>query len=199
LATDRFKEACMMMNPLSSSATNGGTNSPFLEEALDYWEMLLAFLTDTESIRDLGQISSVGPIQQIHSAMPHAWNGISREVVRILTATGRLIFRVKKHLPTIRFTHQAGLDFFRDALQEAGRLEQRILAYRPIHPSSIKTQEIPKRHLRISDSWMTPFAMSVCCSSTVSSQIYSPIATGLGTRITFYSRNLRPRYQRDVR
>lgn len=147
LATEKFNETWMMINSWDLSAGGSSSNLSFLGEALDYWTMLLSFVTETGHAGDLSRQSYVGPAQLSCTAVPHSWNGISRQVVRMITDTGRLIFRVRKCLSNFKFVNEQDLAFFRDALQEARRLEQLLLAYTPMDINCVTDPGDPRTSL----------------------------------------------------
>ncbi|RSL95175.1 hypothetical protein CEP52_012183 [Fusarium oligoseptatum] len=106
LATDKFQEAGALIS--SWSLPDNEFSWSFLEEAFDFWKMLLAFTTDTTNGRNLSRQICVSPSQ----------------------LTGRrLVFSVRTSLPNVLFTNEYQIDFFRDTLEEAGRLEHQLLAF----------------------------------------------------------------------
>ena len=147
LATEKFKETWTMINSWALATSSNSSNLSFLGEALDYWTMLLSFVTETDEAGDLSRQSYVGPAQLDCATVPHSWNGISREVVRMITDTGRLIFRVRKRLSNFKFVNEHDLTIFRDALQEARRLEQALLDYTPMDSSCIADPGDPRTTL----------------------------------------------------
>ncbi|RSL65775.1 hypothetical protein CEP51_012929 [Fusarium floridanum] len=127
LATDKFQEAGALIS--SWSLPDNELSWPFLEEAFDFWKMLLAFTTDTTNGRNLSRQICASPSQLTGRTFPHAWNGTSREIVQLMANVGRLVFSVRTSLPNVLFTNEYQIDFFRDTLEEVGRLEQQLLAF----------------------------------------------------------------------
>lgn len=125
LATDKFQEAEAIIS--SWSFADSEFSWTFLEEALDFWKMLLAFTKKTTDGKYSRRQTCVS--QLTDRTFPHAWNGISREIVQLMADVGRLVFSVRTSLPNVLFTNEHHIDFFRDTLEEAGRLEQQLLAF----------------------------------------------------------------------
>lgn len=146
LADEKFKQVWRMIKS-GASNTRNSPGLAFLEEALDYWTMLLAFVTDTKNAEELSIEPYSGPSQLTPALVPHSWNGISRDVVRMITETGRLIFGVRKRMSAFRFVNQDDLDVFRDGLREAHRLEQSLLAYCPTDMTQITDPGDPRTTL----------------------------------------------------
>jgi hypothetical protein len=153
LATDIFRASCSMLNDISSEATSDPSLS-FFSDAMDYWAMLLVYLTDSSQLGDYRRNASVGPTGPAQAAEPHPYSGISHEMVRILTDTGILIFQYRKHMARVKFMTENDLDVFRNALREARRLERVLLANVTPDSSQFKDPGDPKtplRHLELID------------------------------------------------
>ncbi|KAL2681193.1 hypothetical protein Neosp_008800 [[Neocosmospora] mangrovei] len=127
LATDKFQEAEVIIS--SWCLPDSESSWSFLEEALDFWKMLLAFTTKTADGRSPTRQTCVSPSQLTDRTFPHAWNGISREIVQLMADVGHLVFSVRTSLPNVLFTNEHHIDFFRDTLEKAGHLEQQLLGF----------------------------------------------------------------------
>ncbi|KAI8715149.1 hypothetical protein NCS52_01022000 [Fusarium sp. LHS14.1] len=127
LATDKFLEAEVIIS--SWCLPDSEFSWSFLEEVLDFWKMLLAFTTKTADGKDSVRQTCISPSQLTDRTFPHAWNGISREIVQLMADVGRLVFSVRTSLPNVLFTNEHHIDFFRDTLEKAGHLEQQLLAF----------------------------------------------------------------------
>jgi hypothetical protein len=134
---EQFREVWTTIASCTSLMATSLTIS-FVQEALGYWTMILAFITDTEQLGESKVVQSLtaGPVPP-GSIIPNPFSGISPGAVRLFTDTGRLIYKVRKRLPGMRFVRTADLLFFQQALEDASRLERRILAYVPLDVSKI--------------------------------------------------------------
>lgn len=158
LATDMFRASCSLLNDISAEATTGSFNDPrlsFFSDAMDYWAMLLVYLTDSSQLGDYRRnASSVGPAGPAQTAEPHPYSGISHDMVRILTDTGILIFQYRKHMAGVKFMTENDLDVFKTALREARRLERILLANKTPKLSQFKDpgdSKTPLKHLESID------------------------------------------------
>ncbi|KAH6880032.1 fungal-specific transcription factor domain-containing protein [Thelonectria olida] len=152
LATDMFRASCGMLNDASTEADDSN-HLAFFSDTMDYWAMLLVYLTDSHNLGDYRR-RSVGPADPTKAIEPHPYSGISRETVRMLTDTGILIFQYRKHMSGVKFMTEKDLDVFRVALREARRLERSLLAHRAPDVSHIKDPGDPKtplNHLQLID------------------------------------------------
>ncbi|WYZ35076.1 hypothetical protein EsH8_I_001352 [Colletotrichum jinshuiense] len=153
LATDVFRASCSMLEDIAAE-TGRDESLSFFSDTMDYWAMLLAYLTDSRDLGDYRRGVSVGPADPTKSIEPHPYSGISHDTVRILTDTGVLIFQYRKHMSAVKFLTENDLDVFRAALREARRLERVLLAHRPPDPSRVRDPGDPKtplRHLELID------------------------------------------------
>lgn len=103
------------------------TNFRFFQEAMIYWEMLLAYVVDGS---DLDQTAGSTMIQDEPSCrkMPHPWTGIARETQYLVQEVGRLVRQQRKRARLHRFMTQAHIKEMQRALRHAEDLEGRLLA-----------------------------------------------------------------------
>lgn len=141
----------------SSNAPNFGfaksvsNNYRFFEEALIYWEMLLSFVTDNDSMlfSDDSRASSMGEALVLQR-IPHPWTGIARDTQFTVHEVGRLVRRERKRIRTRQFTSQEEIARARMAIKKAQELEERLLGL--AHPSEAEIvspgdEETPVWHL----------------------------------------------------
>ncbi|KAF4465385.1 C6 zinc finger domain [Fusarium albosuccineum] len=153
LATGMFKASCDMLDDMAAE-TELDTSLSFFNDTMDYWAMLLAYLTDSQQLGDYRRNSGTGPTVQTRLLEPHPYCGISHEMIKVLRDTGILIFRYRKHMSTVKFMTEKDVDVFRVALREARRLERILLAHRPPDLSQVKDPGDPKtplKHLELMD------------------------------------------------
>jgi Fungal specific transcription factor domain len=126
--------------------SQNGTPIRFYTDALIYWEMLSAFVTDEPDmcIDDLKRISSPGSVtsdgdstssgNSVQMIMPHPWTGVAPEHQILFAETGKLIRRERLRVHKHGFTtgssmkHQAILAKANAAT--AHSLEEKLLAVR---------------------------------------------------------------------
>ncbi|KAI3555632.1 hypothetical protein CABS03_00284 [Colletotrichum abscissum] len=156
LATDMFRASCSMLKDVSAEACGSDADASlsFFSDTMDYWAMLLAYLTDSTQLGDYHHTTSIGPADPSKSIEPHPYSGISHATVRLLTDTGILIFQYRKHMASVKFLTETDLDVFRAALRSARQLERAFLAHRPPDLSRVTDPGDPKtplRHLELID------------------------------------------------
>lgn len=152
LATDAFRSSWSMLTKMEGSVHEKSIS--FFKDTMDYWAMLLVFLTDTQQLGDYRRGTWFGPTEPVQMIEPHPYSGVSRETVNMLTETGTLIFKYRKHMSKVKFLTEIDLDLFREALREARRLERNFIAYVPSELSQIKDPgdpNTPPRHLQLID------------------------------------------------
>lgn len=150
LATGMFRASCEMINDAEAEESN---HLAFFSDTMDYWAMLLVYLTDSQHLGDYRRCST-RPTDLAKAIEPHPYSGISRETVKILTDTGMLIFQYRKHMSGVKFMAESDLGMFRAALREARRLERSLLAHIAPDVSHIKDPGDPKTplsHLQLID------------------------------------------------
>lgn len=133
LGQDQFHDAWIMTNSWALEMQKD-SNWPFFEQSMDNWSMLLAFLTD-KGIDSVIPPLSTGPDQPTQSTMPHPFSGISHQLAKLVTYTGRLVFRVRKRLLNVIYMTETDMDDFRDWFREARSIERRLCAYIPMNVS----------------------------------------------------------------
>ncbi|KAL1858450.1 hypothetical protein Plec18167_006971 [Paecilomyces lecythidis] len=119
------------LNAMSSNNQNyrvtAGNNYQFFEEALIYWEMLLSYVTENDSLA-----ASRGPASPTDDAMvlqrvPHPWTGIARDTQFTVQEVGRLIRRERNRVRSRRFTSQRDISQAQLAIERARELEEQLL------------------------------------------------------------------------
>ncbi|CAI7662728.1 unnamed protein product [Penicillium glandicola] len=122
-------------SPGFSSSKNDSNNYRFFEEALTYWEMLLSFVADNDTMvlsdnsRPTPSISESFVLQRV----PHPWTGIARDTQFTVHEVGQLIRRERKRIHSRRFTSQIDITRAQLAIEKARELEERLLSL--AHPS----------------------------------------------------------------
>ncbi|KAF4457092.1 c6 zinc finger protein [Fusarium austroafricanum] len=144
-----FKASCDMLQEMAAeTGDNTAASVSFFNDTLDYWAMLLAYLTDNHQLSDRHQRSRPAPTAQAKLVEPHPYCGISHEVIKVLRDTGILIFGYRKHMSKVKFMTEQDLDVFRAALREARQLERIFLSFRLPDMSQIKEPEDPQTPLK---------------------------------------------------
>jgi hypothetical protein len=146
------------VNSLASSSNgpnfgfvkNVSNNYRFFEEALIYWEMLLSFVTDNDSmVFSDARASSMGEALVLQR-IPHPWTGIARDTQFTVHEVGRLVRRERKRIRARQFTSQDEIARAQMAIKKARELEERLLGL--AHPSEAEIvspgdEETPVWHL----------------------------------------------------
>jgi hypothetical protein len=129
LATDVFRDTYEVVKDMPHDQYGDGAHA-FFSGTLDYWAMLLAFLTDRKDLGGYypGTISANRPSVP-RPRDPHPYSGLSQETVKFVTEIGILIFHYRKRISTLKFIAEGDMDAFRQALRSARRLERGLLAY----------------------------------------------------------------------
>jgi hypothetical protein len=130
LATDVFRDTYEVVKDMPRDQYGDGAHT-FFSGTLDYWAMLLAFLTDRKDLGGYypGTISANRPSVP-RPRDPHPYSGLSQETVKFVTEIGILIFQYRKRISTLKFIAEEDMDAFRQALRSARRLERGLLAHR---------------------------------------------------------------------
>ncbi|KAF5511297.1 Beauvericin cluster-specific repressor BEA4 [Colletotrichum siamense] len=155
LATDMFRTSCDILQDVMLDTGRDATIS-FFSDTMDYWAMLLAYLTDSHQLGNCDRNSPFGPAESAKSKSeePHPYSGISRDTVKILADIGVLVFQYRKRISKVKFLTENDIDVFRTALREARKLERVLLAHRSPDLSQVKDPGDPKtplRHLQLID------------------------------------------------
>lgn len=132
-------------------AKSCGTNYRFFEEALIYWEMLLSFVADNDSMMfsNRSRAFSMGESLDLQR-VPHPWTGIARDTQFTVHEVGRLVRRERKRIRARQFTSQDEITHAQKAIGKAHELEERLLSL--AHPSEAEIvspgdDETPVWHL----------------------------------------------------
>lgn len=130
---------------------NVSNNYRFFEEALIYWEMLLSFVTDNDSmVSSNASRASSADEALVLQRIPHPWTGIARDTQFTVHEVGRLVRRERKRIRARQFTSQEEITRAQMAIKKARELEERLLAL--AHPSESEIvspgdEETPVWHL----------------------------------------------------
>ncbi|KAI8218408.1 hypothetical protein K4K54_010507 [Colletotrichum sp. SAR 10_86] len=153
LATDMFRTSCDILQDIVLETGRDATIS-FFSDTMDYWAMLLAYLTDSHQMGGYDRNSPFGPAESTKSDEPHPYSGISRDTVKILADIGVLVFQYRKRISKVKFLTENDIDVFRTALRDARKLERVLLAHRSPDLSQVKDPGDPKtplKHLQLID------------------------------------------------
>ncbi|KAF4481999.1 Beauvericin cluster-specific repressor BEA4 [Colletotrichum fructicola] len=153
LATDIFRTSCDILQDIMLDTGRDATIS-FFSDTMDYWAMLLAYLTDSHQLGGYDRNSPFGPAESTKSDEPHPYSGISRDTVKILADIGVLVFQYRKRISKVKFLTENDIDVFRTALRDARKLERVLLAHRSPDLSQVKDPGDPKtplKHLQLID------------------------------------------------
>ncbi|RAL08946.1 uncharacterized protein BO97DRAFT_375566 [Aspergillus homomorphus CBS 101889] len=135
--------------PEKSPISGRGNNHQFFEEALIYWEMLLAFVADDSAV--LSGTTATGPEESlVLQRVPHPWTGIARDTQFTVQEVGRLIRCERKRMRCRTFTSHADVAQAQQAIERAQELEERLLGL--AHPAEAEIispgdDETPVWHL----------------------------------------------------
>ena len=138
-------------SPEFAFAKSYSNNHRFFEEALIYWEMLLSFVADNDSMMfsDHSRASSMGE-SLVLQRVPHPWTGIAKDTQFTVHEVGRLVRRERKRIRARQFTSQEEISRAQMAIQKARELEERLLGL--AHPTEAEIvspgdDETPVWHL----------------------------------------------------
>ncbi|RFN53482.1 c6 zinc finger domain protein [Fusarium flagelliforme] len=148
LAPDMYRTSCKMLEDMNEGDGNPATS--FFAGTMDYWGMLLAYLTDSEE----SDVPDTTSASQTNLIEPHPYCGISNQIIKVLRSIGLLIFRYRKQMSNIGFMTERHVDIFRDALRHARRLERVLLAHRLPDLSQIQDPGDPQTsliHMKLMD------------------------------------------------
>ncbi|KAJ5610481.1 Aflatoxin biosynthesis regulatory protein [Penicillium lagena] len=111
------------------TSKNSGNNYRFFEEALIYWEMLLSFVTDNDTMVFSDNSRSATSMDEslVLQLVPHPWTGIARDTQFTVHEVGRLVRRERKRIRARRFTSQDDISRAQMAIEKARELEARLL------------------------------------------------------------------------
>ncbi|CEI61367.1 unnamed protein product [Fusarium venenatum] len=152
LAPDMYQTSWDILDEMTTD--NGSSATSFFDNTMDYWAMLLAYLTDTQHLRISKKYSPLAATRQEKLVEPHPYCGISNGVIKILRDIGIIIFTYRNQMSKASFMTEEHVDVFRHSLREARRLERVLLAHRPPDMSQIKDPgdpQTPLKHLELMD------------------------------------------------
>lgn len=103
-------------------------NYLFFEEVLVYWEMLLSFMADGDTLVLREQEISWQQNPMVLDQRPHPWTGIARLTLTALHEVEQVIRHERKRARNRpSFILQADIDRASDAINQARQLEERLL------------------------------------------------------------------------
>ncbi|KAF2649443.1 hypothetical protein K491DRAFT_579973, partial [Lophiostoma macrostomum CBS 122681] len=129
LAKGQYHIARKMQTQWLRRGETRATHYHFFEAGLEYWQMLLAFVTGDpgdDAEEDGLATESPRPAVALTPELSHPFYGVSRTVVRALTDIGSLVFNYRKRMAGVKWLTLKDVDVFHDALCQ-GRLLQRTL------------------------------------------------------------------------
>ncbi|KAM5356751.1 hypothetical protein ACJ41O_003397 [Fusarium nematophilum] len=126
MATDEAKDAKPMAR--------------FFQAVMDYWEMLLSYVTAASCTTDQPYGGPfIGPEEPpADQPFPTRLLGYPEQTARTLTDIGKLVFQYRKRASSIKFVTETDLDVFKNQIRDTRRLEKRLLAYKPADASKIQ-------------------------------------------------------------
>ncbi|KAF2490803.1 hypothetical protein BU16DRAFT_585173 [Lophium mytilinum] len=118
---------------LDSMAASGkmpkdGNNYRFFEEALIYWEMLLSYVADNNSLDPMREPLEPSPFQPSRQ-VPHPWTGVARDCQYVVQEVGRVIRQQRKLAHSRSFTTEAHILKLQKAMARASELELQLLEF----------------------------------------------------------------------
>lgn len=104
---------------------SNGRNFQFFQEAMIYWEMLLSYVVDDDSVVFVQQsehaASHESNLLSEHN-FPHPWTGVAKEPQAIVFEVGRLVRQERHRIRNQRFTTSADIKAASKALTTAKQL-----------------------------------------------------------------------------
>jgi hypothetical protein len=153
LATSYFRGCHTLLQSIPDADDDDGGVS-FFTGTMDYWAMLLVYLTDSEQLDGYKPSPSVETSSPVRVVNPHPYSGISGDVIKILIETGKLIFQHRKHMSGTKFMAEKDLEIFKTALQRARQLERLLLTYQSPNLAQfveVEDGNTPLKHLALID------------------------------------------------
>ncbi|CAK7267782.1 hypothetical protein SEPCBS57363_002765 [Sporothrix epigloea] len=145
---------CLATAPPSVFTEAGGHRSyRFFRESMLYWEMLLAFVADNDTISSISAVpnerphsgkATMGPKSLPERHIPHPWTGFCAETQLAVVKVGRLIRRQRKFDCAHRFASQAHINQLKRDMLTAKELEERLVNI--AHPSEQSVQDTEDRN-----------------------------------------------------
>ncbi|CAK7201274.1 hypothetical protein SEUCBS139899_003977 [Sporothrix eucalyptigena] len=143
--------ACLATAPASAFGEDGGHRSyRFFRESMLYWEMLLAFVADNDTISTVPDErpdpadGSMGPESIPGPRIPHPWTGFCAETQLAVLKVGRLIRRQRKFDYAHRFASMAHINQLKKDMSTARELEERLVNIS--HPTEQSVQDTEDRN-----------------------------------------------------
>ena len=146
LAIERFKKLQTALDTWYRGSRHDATSS-FFSDAMNYWAMLLAFLTDSGDLSEDGVEVVVRPESLPSCSLPHPICGTAREIARTLASLGALIFRFRKRMSTMNFMSEKDVRYFQESFDKAEKLERTLLEYVPTDPGMVLDPGDPRTPL----------------------------------------------------
>ncbi|CAK7228216.1 hypothetical protein SCUCBS95973_006806 [Sporothrix curviconia] len=143
--------SCLATAPPSAFGEGGGHRSyRFFRESMLYWEMLLAFVADNDTIstvpdeRPESAEGTMGPESIPEPRVPHPWTGFCAETQLAVLKVGRLIRQQRKFDYAHRFASMAHINQLKKDMSTARELEERLINIS--HPSEQSVQDTEDRN-----------------------------------------------------
>ncbi|KAL1902655.1 hypothetical protein Sste5346_001097 [Sporothrix stenoceras] len=140
--------ACLGTMPASRFGEGGGHRSyRFFRESMLYWEMLLAFVADNDTIstvpdeRPNASEQTMGPETAPGPRVPHPWTGFCAETQLAVLKIGRLIRRQRKFDYARCFASVAHINQLKKDMTTARELEERLVNISHPTEQSVKDTE----------------------------------------------------------
>ena len=144
--------SCLATAPPSAFGEGGGHRSyRFFRESMLYWEMLLAFVADNDTISTVPDErpettaqGTMGPETVPEPRVPHPWTGFCAETQLAVLKVGRLVRRQRKFDYAHRFASMAHINQLKKDMATARELEERLVSI--AHPSEQSVQDTEDRN-----------------------------------------------------
>ena len=136
---------CLTAAPTTIFGKDGDRSYRFFRESMLYWEMLLAFVADNDTISTVPDErydrSSKRPMGPEEVRIPHPWTGFCAETQLVVLKVGRLVRRQRKFGYSHRFASMAAISQLEADMATARALEERLITIRHPTESSVKDTE----------------------------------------------------------
>lgn len=125
------------------------TNSSFFCQAMDYWRMILSFVSPLDEPEDGedGSSKDTGLIPQI---VPHPWALVVPDMMSSISEVGRLVYRHRRAFRNKKFWKQSDIDEMKSMISRCRELEHTLLKHRaPTEAEIVDTGDscTPTSHL----------------------------------------------------
>ncbi|KAH8428051.1 uncharacterized protein LDX57_005756 [Aspergillus melleus] len=112
---------------ITDDLSSPGRNSVFFQQSLDYWKMLLSFVTPLDDPAcPPGEPQGLSlPLQMI----PHPWAIVSPDLMDRIHEVGRLVYNHRRMTMRSKFWRRTDLAMLQDMVQDVGSIEVYLLNY----------------------------------------------------------------------